>query len=495
MIRIYNFAYFSVLQSHKKNGNVIDYYKSLRIHKNKTFTSLVNNLILNQALKLDVVVDNGPQIINSLYYVFGKRLATNIINQTIGKVFCAGENIESVERKILEQPNMNFILDFCSEAMDGIEDQTKFFDENCQTFRETSILCSKFKSQNVVLAVKISSLIEKELLMKITQARNEQLRLFRKILSNNQESISVQDFVERVQNNGILLTKQDVDQLNQMFEDSINQISLLYKIQPIYMYDVELNQNTLVKKFLTLNKQEQQQFHSFVQRIDAIMEPTYLNKTTMWVDAEQSYLQLAIDSFSQQMESKYNKEDTIVLNTFQNYLKSTGDRIDYEIEKAKQFGLPICAKMVRGAYIVEETKLSKEKNTDSPINDGFDATTQMYERNIKLLIQNAQNIKSNIFVASHNEETVNYVKELLQKSPLPPPSGVKFAQLYGLSDHLTYQLLDEGYNIYKLLPFGRTEIMIPYLMRRAQEAKKMLQSNGMQTVLLWDEIRYRLHLK
>ena len=86
------------------------------------------------------------------------------------------------------------------------------------------------------------------------------------------------------------------------------------------------------------------------------------------------------------MESKYNKEDTIVLNTFQNYLKSTGDRIDYEIEKAKQFGLPICAKMVRGAYIVEETKLSKEKNTDSPINDGFDATTQMYERNIKLLI-------------------------------------------------------------------------------------------------------------
>lgn len=123
----------------QKNGNVIDYYKSLRIHRNKSFTSLVNNLILNQALKFDVVVDNGPKIINSLYYVFGKRLATNIINQTIGKVFCAGENLDNVERKIREQPStslniikdMNFILDFCSEAMDGIEDQTKFFEENC----------------------------------------------------------------------------------------------------------------------------------------------------------------------------------------------------------------------------------------------------------------------------------------------------------------------------------------------------------------------------
>ena len=45
-------------------------------------------------------------------------------------MFCAGENLESVERKIREQPSiiiynvkdMNFILDFCSEAMDGIED-------------------------------------------------------------------------------------------------------------------------------------------------------------------------------------------------------------------------------------------------------------------------------------------------------------------------------------------------------------------------------------
>ena len=63
--------------------------------------------MLNQALKFDVIVDNGPKIINSLYYVLGKRLATNIINQTIGKVFCAGENIESVEAKIREQPSIN----------------------------------------------------------------------------------------------------------------------------------------------------------------------------------------------------------------------------------------------------------------------------------------------------------------------------------------------------------------------------------------------------
>jgi len=40
----------------------------------------------------------------------------------------------------------------------------------------------------------------------------------------------------------------------------------------------------------------------------------------------------------------------------------------------------------------------------------------------------------------------------------------------GLADHATYSLLKEGYNVYKYVPFGETDIMMPYLCRRTEES-------------------------
>lgn len=93
------------------------------------------------------------------------------------------------------------------------------------------------------------------------------------------------------------------------------------------------------------------------------------------VDAEQSYVQLGIESVSEQMQEKYNKNTIYILPTIQNYLKRSVERSKYEIEIAKRKNLVFGAKLVRGAYIVEETELASKNNADNPIVDCFEKTT------------------------------------------------------------------------------------------------------------------------
>ena len=66
--------------------------------------------------------------------------------------------------------------------------------------------------------------------------------------------------------------------------------------------------------------------------------------------------------------------------------------------------------------------------------------------------------------------------------------------MLGLADHITYSLLDEGYFVQKYVPFGRTEIIIPYLLRRATEAKTALDSVYLQKKLMNAELWKRMQI-
>ncbi len=42
-------------------------------------------------------------------------------------------------------------------------------------------------------------------------------------------------------------------------------------------------------------------------------------------------------------------------------------------------------------------------------------------------------------------------------------------QLFGMSDHISYNLAKANYNIAKYLPYGPVRDVMPYLIRRAEE--------------------------
>ncbi|CAD8092333.1 unnamed protein product [Paramecium primaurelia] len=500
---IYSFA---VANQRRYSSSQLQYYQSLRIHKDKSIPSILNNLFINKMLQYDWIVDQGPKLIDFLYAICGTKLTNFLINHTIGKVFTAGENLESVQKHLSSSNSkISYIMDYCSEALEGIKDYEKFYDENSLIFKQTILECAKKPEKKNMIAIKVSSLIDLNLLKQINKARLNIFDMFYKI-SQGEQTITIQQVFSYLKEQGIILNDDEQKQFikgvlkfNQndikIDEILIDEITWKYRVQPIFMFDVDLNNNPVIKYFNNLNQKDIYLFEQFIERVKYFMDQALINQVCVMVDAEQTYIQLAIDSFSEQMEAYYNQNYTIVFNTFQNYLKQTKQRTDYEIEKAEKFKLNIGIKMVRGAYMVEESKLAKQQNKENPINNGYDTTTSMIERNLEILIQNIHKSPTKVFVASHNEQTIDQVKEIMNRYSIPNQGDVLFAQLYGLSDHVTYQLASEGYKIYKYVPFGKTEIMIPYLMRRAQETKKVLQSSSLQTLLLIDELKYRLYFK
>jgi proline dehydrogenase len=187
------------------------------------------------------------------------------------------------------------------------------------------------------------------------------------------------------------------------------------------------------------------------------------------VDAEQTYVQKAIESISEQLQERYNKNQAYIIPTIQNYLKRSIERGMYEIELAKYRQLKFGAKLVRGAYIVEETKLAKEMKYENPIVDDFDKTTYNYLTNFRNMVEQVK--EGEVVVATHNQSTIE--ETLVIKSRTENPLTVSFAQLLGLADHLTWYLKNQNHPVYKYLPWAETEVMVPYMIRRAQELNQM----------------------
>ena len=75
------------------------------------------------------------------------------------------------------------------------------------------------------------------------------------------------------------------------------------------------------------------------------------------------------------MQEKYNKDQVYIIPTIQNYLKRSVERTKHEVEIAKRKNLKFGAKLVRGAYIVEETKIANEQKVENPIVESFEKTT------------------------------------------------------------------------------------------------------------------------
>lgn len=80
--------------------------------------------------------------------------------------------------------------------------------------------------------------------------------------------------------------------------------------------------------------------------------------------------------------------------------------------------IPFGVKMVRGAYINEETKIAREKGVENPICDGLDKTTEMIESNLKYLVDNLSP-RSELLIGSHNKETVEKMKEYMKSKGIP----------------------------------------------------------------------------
>ena len=233
---------------------------------------------------------------------------------------------------------------------------------------------------------------------------------------------------------------------------------------------------------------------SIYNRFDRICKKAFEKNIKILIDAEESWVQDSIDNLVEMMMKKYNKENTIVFNTVQMYRH---DRLDYLktlLESAKKNNFKIGVKLVRGAYIEKENKRAKSLKYESPICVSKQATDANFDKGVDYILSNL-NVFS-LFCGTHNEESLYKIIDSIKYKRLEKKSNkIWLAQLYGMSDHITFNLANENYNVIKYLPWGPIHQVIPYLIRRAEENASVKGQTSRELSLIRNEISRRKKVK
>uniref|UniRef100_A0A2M4BH17 Proline dehydrogenase n=1 Tax=Anopheles marajoara TaxID=58244 RepID=A0A2M4BH17_9DIPT len=246
---------------------------------------------------------------------------------------------------------------------------------------------------------------------------------------------------------------------------------------------------------------EEEMFRNMIRRLNTIVKTAQDLDVRIMIDAEQTYFQPAISRITLEMMRKYNTEKAIVFNTYQCYLKDTYKEVCTDLEQAKRQNFYFGAKLVRGAYIEQERARAAALGYEDPTNPSFEATTEMYHKTLTECLRRIRILKDAnmdpkkiaIMVASHNEDTVRFAIEKMQEIGIHPEDKVIcFGQLLGMCDYITFPLGQAGYSAYKYIPYGPVNEVLPYLSRRAQENKGVLQKIKKEKRLLLSEITKRL---
>ena len=243
-----------------------------------------------------------------------------------------------------------------------------------------------------------------------------------------------------------------------------------------------------------LTQDEKEAWERVKQRVESICSLAYQNDVSVLIDAEETWIQGAVDELTIDMMYKYNREKAIVFYTFQMYCHRMFDNLKRIHADARLRGYRLGAKLVRGAYMEKERKRAEEMGYEDPIQPNKTACDRDFDDAMHYCVQHIHEI--GLFAGSHNEES-NYKLTLFMEEYGMAPSDhrVYFAQLYGMSDHISFNLADAGYNVIKYVPYGPLKATIPYLIRRANENTSVKGQSSRELMLLTNELKRRKAFK
>tara|TARA_B100001057_G_scaffold95880_1_gene92357 strand:+ start:11323 stop:12486 length:1164 start_codon:yes stop_codon:yes gene_type:complete len=239
-----------------------------------------------------------------------------------------------------------------------------------------------------------------------------------------------------------------------------------------------------------LDEKEKILFDKSLNRFDKICFAAYKKNVRVLIDAEESWIQSAIDDIVLSMMIKYNKEKAIVFNTSQMYRH---DRLNYLKtlhNEALKNNFFLGIKLVRGAYIEKENKRAKRNNYLSPICRSKELTDKNFNNGASFILSNLD--KFSLFSGTHNEESIYKIINIMKKSKINSDDpNIWFGQLYGMSDNITFNLASVGFNVIKYLPYGPIKEVIPYLIRRADENTSVKGQTSRELDLIRTELKRR----
>jgi proline dehydrogenase len=240
----------------------------------------------------------------------------------------------------------------------------------------------------------------------------------------------------------------------------------------------------------SLTAKEQEEVDLFRYRVNILCSTAYENDVRIMIDAEDVWYQNHIDELVMDMMEKYNRQKAIVFNTYQMYRCDRMDVFSKDLQRARKQDFYLGIKFVRGAYMERERKRALEGGYPSPIHPDKEATDRDFDSALKLAVENIDRVS--IFNGTHNERSSLYLAELMEEHNINrDDERCWFSQLYGMSDHISFNLAHMGYNVAKYLPYGPVQHVLPYLIRRTEENTSIAGQTSRELSLILEERKRR----
>ncbi|MEL7222572.1 MAG: proline dehydrogenase family protein [Bacteroidota bacterium] len=286
------------------------------------------------------------------------------------------------------------------------------------------------------------------------------------------------------------------DDFNQTMKETIRAIEFADKTAAVPVVSTKISGMARFDLLESLQRGEpftpetRLEYKSVLKRLDAICYVAAHREVGVFFDAEESWIQDSIDHLVTVMMRRYNREKVIVYNTFQLYRH---DRLQFLFDSydlAKKGGYRLGAKLVRGAYMEKERERAQELGFPSPIQPNKAATDDAFNTAVRFCVDHYEDIAS--CNASHNADSARLQAELIVERGIQRDHDhLNFCQLYGMSDNLTFNLAESGFNVAKYVPYGQVREVVPYLIRRAQENSSVTGDMSREYQLVVKEMKRR----
>jgi proline dehydrogenase len=214
--------------------------------------------------------------------------------------------------------------------------------------------------------------------------------------------------------------------------------------------------------------------------LDKIAEPfSKLSKkavefgTRILIDAEQSNLQPGVDLLALFLMRKFNLNSKAhIYNTYQLYLKDGPLRLRKHKQWIATQNVLFAAKIVRGAYLTYEQNVQENVHPNYKICSSKSEVDQNYNNVLRELI--LENMSS-VVVATHNLDSLKLLKSSLNEQGLNRSNNIEYAFLMGFGEKI--EGLTKGLRCLEYVPYGPSDVKIPYLIRRLEENANIFMNN------------------
>ncbi|CAB3219914.1 unnamed protein product [Arctia plantaginis] len=522
--------------------------------KSKKTSELVRAYFVYQICSVNWIVEKNEMLMKTLRQVVGKRLFELIMKATFYGQFVAGESPEQIRSTVerLRSFGVKSILDYSVEEDLSHEEAEKrevsasisacgdkeeegqlkqyhveqkfadrrykvhsartFFylneaacEKNMEAFLRSIDAVANITKSTGLMGIKLTALGRPQLLLQLSEvimrarnymheigggtgnvlAHHKTIEDFQRYFGDHGSKPEVQDFMKKITSD-----KKGIVHLfpwTNILDENMN-LSDSFRVP-----DPKTGQ--MRRLISQISTKEEEMFRNMLRRLNHIIKIANDVDVRIMIDAEQTYFQPAISRICIEMMRRYNKDRTLVFNTYQTYLRNTYNELMTDLEQAQRQNFYWGAKFVRGAYLEQERARSTAMGYEDPTCPNYEATTASFHKCLHEVLTRVSSNKENlnVMVASHNEDTVRYTIQMMNELKIKPEDKIVcFGQLLGMCDHVTFPLGQSGYSAYKYVPYGPVVEVLPYLSRRANENRGFLSKIKKEKKLLLQEIVRRV---